>query len=55
VLERAAGGKEAVEFVGAEDDGEPLGPPGANDVFEGRGAAQGDVGEKARAWRWRLS
>ena len=47
MLERADGGEEPGEFVGAEDDGEPLGLPGADEVLEGRGAAQGDVVEEA--------
>jgi hypothetical protein len=33
--------------IGAKDDGEAFGPPGADEVLEDSGAAQSDVVEEA--------
>ena len=46
VLEAGDGGEEAGHLVGAEDDGELLGPLGAGEVREDPGRAQGDVVEE---------
>jgi hypothetical protein len=47
MLEVGDGGEEPDELVGAEDDGESLGLPGADDMREDDWAAEGDVVEEA--------